>query len=65
MEGPEREFFFKELSKFRSIRSIEIARNNIERLELLVSSAKKDIRIRELTLANSRYSGADFQQIRA
>ena len=65
MEGPEREFFFKELSKFRSIRSIEIARNNIERLELLVSSAKKDIRIRELTLANSRYTDANSSQVRA
>ena len=65
MEGPEREFFFKELSKFRSIRSIEIARNNIERLELLVSSAKKDIRIRELTLANSRYADANSSQVRA
>ena len=65
MEGPEREFFFKELSKFRSIRSIEIARNNIERLELLVSSAKKDIRIREFTLANSRYTDANSSQVRA
>lgn len=54
MDPTEREVFLEKLRQFRAIRSIEIARSNIDRLELLVSCAKKEIRIRELTLANSR-----------
>lgn len=54
MDPTERELFLEQLRKFRAIRSIEIARSNIDRLELLVSCVKKEIRIRELILANKR-----------
>lgn len=50
----ERESLLLELHKFKTIRSIEIARSNIDRLALLVACAKKDLKIRELTLQNSR-----------
>jgi len=45
-----------QVSKLRVIRSIEIARGNLDRMELLMNCAGKDIQIRELTLESMRFA---------
>lgn len=54
VEESEREALLSELRRFRTLRSIEIARSNLDRLQLLVECAQKDMKIRELVLENSR-----------
>jgi hypothetical protein len=56
MDEGEKEVLFGKLQRFRTIRSVEIARGNLERLELLTRCAKKEMTIRNLTLENLRLS---------
>jgi hypothetical protein len=54
MDNNDRDQLLDELKQFRVIRSLEIARGNIDRLELVTKSAHLEMKIRELTLARER-----------
>jgi hypothetical protein len=62
MDEEEKEILFGKLQRFRVIRSVEIARDNLDRLELLTRCARKEMMIRSLTLENLRLSSASQAQ---
>jgi hypothetical protein len=62
MDEEQKEVFVGKLQRFRVIQSVEIARGNLDRLELLTRCAKKEMVIRSLTLENLRLSNTSQAQ---
>ncbi|KAK8884970.1 hypothetical protein M9Y10_044096 [Tritrichomonas musculus] len=56
MDQEQRGLLVIQLKQFASMRSLEIAKGNYDRLSLLLENSQKDVQIRELTLQNFRLS---------
>ena len=56
MDHEQRGLLVLQLKQFASMRSLEIAKGNFDRLSLLLENSQKDVQIRELTLQNLRLS---------
>ena len=56
MDQEQRGLLVLQLKQFASMRSLEIAKGNYDRLSLLLENSQKDVQIRELTIQNLRLS---------
>lgn len=59
MDHEQRGLLVLQLKQFASMRSLEIARGNYDRLSLVLENSQKEVQIRELTLQNLRLSSQE------